>query len=112
MDATEIRRLNANYLADKRYGRQELSGKLGYQDNNYLNQLLGGHSPMGGRTARKFESSLGLPEGWMDTPHPDLWGRDDMEVAMYTERLLGSLSSADLSRLIDSALKIIRERKE
>ena len=111
MEAKEIRLLNAQYLTDK-HGRQEASAKLGYQDNNYLNQILGGFSPMGGRTARRFEDAFDLPNGWMDTPHPDLWGRDDMEIAMYTEKLLGSLSSADLSRLIDTALKIIRKRKE
>lgn len=112
MDVREIRQRNAAYLADKRYGRSVLASKLGYSDNNYLNQLTGGHSAMGGRTARKFEKALDLPEGWMDAPHPALWGDSPEDVVRFTEELLPNLSSADLSRLIDQALKLIRDRRE
>lgn len=112
MDVTETRRLNARYLADKKYSRQFLAQKLGYSDTNYINQILSGHSSMGGRTARKFEANLDLSNGWMDRPHPELWGESPEEVMEFTEELLSSLSNSDLSRLIDRALKIIRGRTD
>jgi hypothetical protein len=112
MDVKETRRLNARYLADKKYSRQFVARKLGYADNNYLNQLLTSHSSMGDRTARKFETKLDLADGWMDRPHPELWGDTPEEVLSYTDELLKSLSNSDLSHIIDRALKSIRGRSE
>jgi len=110
MDVKETRRRNASYLADKKYSRSTVTQKLGYSDNNYLNQILTGHSGMGDKTARRFEKSLDLSAGWMDRPHPELWGDSPEEVLALTEELLGNLSNADLTRLIDRALKIIQTR--
>ncbi|MBT12284.1 MAG: hypothetical protein CMI02_09635 [Oceanospirillaceae bacterium] len=112
MDVKEIRRLNARHLAERKFSRQLVAKRLGYADNNYLNQLLTGHSQMGDRTARKFEKSLDMPNGWMDQPHPELWGETPEEMLAFSEQLLSNLSTADLSRLIDRALTIIRGRSE
>ena len=112
MEVSEIRRLNAIYLVDKKLGKSTLIKKLGYPDANYLNQITGGHLNMGSRTARKFECSLALDNGWMDAPHPDLWGTDADEIAQYMMRIFPTLSSADLSLIIDKALKVIRSREE
>ncbi|WP_346839804.1 S24 family peptidase [Microbulbifer sp. SAOS-129_SWC] len=67
MDIKDIRRANINLLADM-YGRTDISEKLGYPDNNYINQLCSGHGSFGSRTARKIEEALQLPRGWMDYP--------------------------------------------
>ena len=60
MEVREIRRRNVEYLADKRYSRKVLSDKLGYPDNNYVNQMVRGHSKVGPGTARKVEAACSL----------------------------------------------------
>lgn len=67
MEIKDIRMRNLNLLADQ-HGRTAIAEKLGYPDNNYINQLCGGHTNLGSRTARKVESAFGLPTGWMDYP--------------------------------------------
>lgn len=110
VDIIEIRRRNALYYADK-HGRSQLAARLEYSDTNYLNLICNGNSNMGARTARKFESRLGLPRGWMDLPHPELWADTPEELSAITESLLNNLSTSDLSRLIDMALGILKTRK-
>ena len=109
MDVREIRRRNARYLAGK-HGRTELSTALGYHDNNYLNQMTAGHSNIGNRTARRFEAALGLPSGWMDVQHPSQWGEEEDPVDL--DGVLESMSTSDLSAVIDKALSILRGRNE
>lgn len=111
LEVREIRRLNAQYLAEK-VGRRVLADKLGYSDTNYVNQIVKGHANIGPGTSRKIENVLDLPEGWLDAPHPDLWGATPEEVAHYTQKLLEGLSTTDLSRLIEQASVIIRNRNK
>ncbi|MFI2810162.1 LexA family protein [Microbulbifer sp. JSM ZJ756] len=68
MEIKDIRRDNLNLLAGE-HGRTTIAQKLGYPDNNYINQLCGGHTNIGNRTARKIEAALDLEKGWMDYPH-------------------------------------------
>lgn len=77
MDVETTRRLNINYLANK-HGRGALAELLGYDGTNYLNQLCGFFGSFGSRVARKIEIKLGLPRGWMDNTHPDLYDPDEL----------------------------------
>lgn len=52
-------------LANHR-GRDQLAQDLGYQDTNYLNQVVRGHTPLGNGNAKKWAERLGLPPGWFD----------------------------------------------
>lgn len=70
MEIKDIRKHNINLLAGK-YGRTAIADKLGYPDNNYVNQLCGGHTNIGSRTARKIEAAFGLATGWMDYPQKE-----------------------------------------
>lgn len=108
----EIRRLNFLYLADELYGRQKLADLLGYENTGYLNLLAKGHSNIGDETADKIEQAIKKPSGWMDTPHPSLWGQDSMEALKFTEDLLKTLAAADLAKLVELSLKEIANRKE
>ena len=40
--------------------------RLGHSGPSYLSQLANAHRPVTEKTARKFEQSLGLREGWLD----------------------------------------------
>ena len=81
MDITEIRRLNARYWCDT-LGRGKLAEKLGYKDTVYLNQIYIGSTNIGSKNARKFDERLELDMGWMDAPHPDLWGLDHSQLEL------------------------------
>jgi hypothetical protein len=108
----EVRLLNFLYLADSVYGRQQLATLMGYDDTNYMNQIAGGYSNIGDPTAEKIEKATGKPSGWMDTPHPSLWGRDSLEALKFAEDLLKNLTSADIAQLVDLSLKEIARRQE
>ena len=112
MRLREIRKLNFVYLADEVYGRQKLADLLGYENTNYLNLLAKGHSNIGDETAEKIEQATKRPPGWMDTPHPSLWGQDSFEALKFTDDLLKSLTAADLARLVELTLREISSRKE
>lgn len=75
MDIYEIRTLNLTVWARK-YGRNALAEMLGYQDVNYLNQVLSGNTNAGANAPRKWEAKLDLKRGWFDVPHPELWEAD------------------------------------
>jgi len=96
MDVNDKRRLNIKYLADIKYGRIALAEMLGYQDANYLNQLCGGFGNFGTRTARKIESCLSLPHGWMDNSHPELYEPGDQS----KEELIAALNPAQKDLLV------------
>ncbi|MBN49957.1 MAG: hypothetical protein CMN85_10480 [Spongiibacteraceae bacterium] len=70
MDVIEKRKRNFCALCDK-HSRGTIAQKMGYSDTNYVNQLYKGHGSFGGKTARKVESALNLPLGWMDELHAD-----------------------------------------
>lgn len=112
MKLKEVRLLNFLYLADRVHGRQKLATLMGYDDTNYMNQIAGGYSNIGDPTADKIERAAGKPSGWMDTPHPSLWGRDSMEALKFAEEMLKNLASADIAQLIDLSLKEIASRQE
>lgn len=108
MDSKEIRRRNLIYLADVKHDRKSLSEKLEYSDSSYLNQLVSRHSKMGDRTAKKIERRLGLADGWMDSPHPQLWGSKESETLDYVKDLLTTLSKDEIWKLIQMAQEELR----
>ena len=65
VDINKTRIANLKVLV-KGYSRIEFAKKIGYQNTNYLNQLLIGAGSFGNTTARKIEKNLGLPEGALD----------------------------------------------
>ncbi len=109
MDVKKIRVLNLEHFADQ-YGRIGLAERLDYPDTNYVNQLLGGHAPVGGRVARKIESALGLDHGWMDAAHPEKWS-DEEDLRDYFEKLTRSLPTNILFLMIKISLEELEKRK-
>ena len=95
MDISEKRQINMKFLADTNSTRAELAEKLGYQDTNYVNQLVRGFCSLGNRTARKIEVKLGLPHGWMDEIHPELYetGEAELVATMLTQEQLKLLEA-------------------
>lgn len=79
MDSREIRWRNFLYLADK-FGRDKLAQKLGYNDVNYLNQIITRHTHIGPRAPRKWEKALSIDPGWFDNKHPELWEPEDSQL--------------------------------
>lgn len=75
MNLREKRRYWFTYLANK-MGDQALSEKLGYKDNNFLNQVKNGHKPIGNQNAERFCAALGVHSGWFDRQPPGE-GRDN-----------------------------------
>lgn len=112
MKLKEVRRLNLLYLADRVHGRQKLAELMGFADTNYLNLIARGHSNIGDAAADKIEKAANKPSGWLDTPHPNLWGQDSMEALRFSEDLLKCLSSADIARLVELSLKEMASRQE
>lgn len=110
MHIREVRRLNLLYLADVEMTRGELAARMGYDNTNYLNQLVKEHANIGDATAAKVEEAAKKPASWMDTPHPSLWGRDSLEVLGYVDDLIEHLSSGDLAKLIDRAAQKMASR--
>lgn len=67
-----IRLENLRHLCGpERGGQRALADKLGMGEAQ-MSQLLGKHKNIGARLARRIESALSLPEGWMDVEHNDL----------------------------------------
>lgn len=58
----------------------------------YISQLLTGDRNIGDRTARKLEAMRGLPEGWMDQPHPRAVHEPNVEYANQEASLLPLIS--------------------
>lgn len=112
MDSKKIRQLNLRFVADVKYSRKELSEKLGYQDSGYLNQILSGHARMGDRTARSIEESLDIPKGWMDAPHPSIWGDEGKDRLNFVPDLLKTLSKPEILQLIELALVELKNEEK
>lgn len=101
MTVDQIRRANINYWADK-LGRSILAQKCGYPDTIYINQLCAGHGSFGGRTARKIEKALNLPEGSFDqindtirpmiTPRKGRQDVDDVDIVRGSVRKVPLIS--------------------
>lgn len=69
MDVLEIRRQNLRKLMRER-GANTLSTTLGYRQSSYLSQMAGPNPTrdVTEKTARSYETLLGLPKGSMDQP--------------------------------------------
>jgi hypothetical protein len=67
----ETRKKNLKMLVAQWEGPTNLARKIGQQGPSYISQMLGGHRPITGKTARKIEEKLGLESGWMDKEHTD-----------------------------------------
>lgn len=66
---SETRRANLRLLMDQR-GANQLARTLGYSNASFLSQMAG-PNPIRGvteKTARRFEATLGLPQGALDAP--------------------------------------------
>ena len=68
----EVRRENLRVLFAKYEGASALSRKLGYATPSFMVQIAGPNPTrvLTSKNARKYETALGLPHGWMDQPHP------------------------------------------
>jgi plasmid maintenance system antidote protein VapI len=65
----DTRRKNLRLLAAQWGGPTGLAKKLHLAGPSYISQLVNGNRPFTEKTARKFESELELPAGWMDQDH-------------------------------------------
>jgi hypothetical protein len=67
----ETRMDNLRLLRDQYGSWRSLAKRLGTTDQ-FLNHLAGPNPrrDMGEKTARGFETTLALPMGWFDAPHP------------------------------------------
>ena len=67
---TEIRQLNLKKM-EAHYGSQVALANILDSTTARINHLLTGHRNIGEKTARKFESLLKKPLGWMDFIHDE-----------------------------------------
>jgi hypothetical protein len=65
----EIRRKNVARLVDHYTTQQALADAL-QTSPGYIYQIVSGYRNVGERSARNIEASTGMPEGWLDQPHP------------------------------------------
>lgn len=70
MKEMEIRLINLKKLESRYKTQVELAEAIDFS-TGYLNHLMTGHRNIGEKTARKIESKLDLPRGWMDNLHDD-----------------------------------------
>lgn len=72
MSVHEFRKTNLERLI-KDYGDGiiERFAALADQNPSYLSQIRTGNRGMGNRVARRIETTLGLPDAWMDVNHED-----------------------------------------
>ena len=105
----KIRQYNFTYLATKYESRAEYAKKLGYQDANYINQLVNGHTGIGNQTAKKIETVEGLEKGWLSIPHHDLWEGIQATTKLDTSNL-ANLSNRELAEILDEISSILKSR--
>ena len=69
--AYNYRRENLRALVEQWGGPLPIARKLGYSNASFVVQMCGPNPTreVTEKTARKIESALGLPEGWLDGPH-------------------------------------------
>jgi hypothetical protein len=67
-EARETRRLNMEALT-REYGSLRALAERVKTSERYLSQIRNATGHMGAAVARKFETELGKPTGWMDTSH-------------------------------------------
>lgn len=66
MTKSTVRQRNLRALIKDAGGPTPLAHRLGHAGPSYLSQLANAHRPITEKAARKLESDLGLPEGWLD----------------------------------------------
>lgn len=66
MQVSDTRRANLQALIAQHQSVVALAGLVD-TDPSYISQITGGHREMGSRFARKVETKLKLPQGWMDS---------------------------------------------
>lgn len=77
MDISQIRRQNAIYLADSIGGQAAFIERMG-KHQGLVSQWIGDNAnpkAIGNKIAREIETKFSKPHGWLDMPHPDLWGK-------------------------------------
>ena len=92
-DRGATRIANLRLLIAQWSGPSALAKKLHLSGPSYLSQLIGGARPVTEKTARKYESLLGLPSGWLDEPR-DAGGktaRVDADLVTRAVLLVGAL---------------------
>lgn len=87
MAASEFRRTNLESLIQE-YGTIERLSDLSDQSPSYISQVRNGTRNMGNKVARKVESELGLPAGWMDLDHQGQRPTDTVPVELTYFRKL------------------------
>jgi len=114
MENKEIRKVNLSKLLNEHLQQTDAT-KAGFAEQCGLNpaqlsQVLGNEAfrNIGDRLARRIESSLKLPTGWLDSIHPDNIPEDEVEIAgapakgfvrVVGEALLGTDGSVDMMEL-------------
>jgi hypothetical protein len=102
MKLTEIRRENMRALIEK-HGAGKLSAKLGYSQPSFLSQMCGPNPTrdITEKSARRYETLLKLPAGYLDTmhgeesaPQPEKPAADPNMVADVI-RLVGSICASE-----------------
>lgn len=104
--AIEDRRRHNLLLFTGQYinNQAEAARRLGLQDVSYLSQLKRGHRPISEKTARRMESSAGLPIGWFDQ---DRTGKTADEGAVATPK-----TGALFMRVVDLVAAVMRDFDE
>lgn len=75
MDINEIRRKNAHYLSESVGGITAFADKLD-KSQPQISHLIGDKpiKNIGPKIARQIEKAFNKAHGWLDHPHPELWG--------------------------------------
>lgn len=79
-------------------GRDDLSRRLGYSDNNYLNQVITGHTPLGNQNAKKWAEKLGLAADYLDQPIPNDPGSEPDAEPDDIDKLFAMLQKMDIEQ--------------
>lgn len=67
-DELHKRRKHWAGVVAERMGRERMAAALGYNDTNYLNQVVTGHSKLGNKNATRWADALNLGFGYFDQP--------------------------------------------
>lgn len=120
----ETRQKNIVCLWRQRAILQKDFAKLVVVSANQMNQYFTGFRNMGPRTARKVETKLKLPRGWIDEPHPEEW---ELSNSAYDGRVrsralsrIGATLAARIESLTDDRavekitelIELLEERQE
>lgn len=76
LTSAEIRYRNARHLREQAGGVTEFARRMD-REQPQMSSIVGDNPSkgIGNKLARLIESSFNKQPGWLDIPHPDLWGR-------------------------------------